>query len=388
MLSGGGNFDAGSVDPAKLPLDPGRGFAPVYPHNYLKVNTIFEIAHAAGLRTSLLEKHPSYEIAAGPSGNGIDDMYCPEIDAPVALIDGKLVDGISTAAGTKLGQIIHNLPLVMLYDDMKVGALLGEIGGRDSRGRSRPGAPGLVDINLQTVNIAQKSLTGGIDLNGGSESVSREMIDALHHADANIAAIAKKLRDDGLWQDTLIVLTSKHGNSPRIGQASVAGGGRILTTLKNAGIDVAGYTQDQIALFWLVDRGQAPKAAQVLQTLRDGADNPGIDQIFWGQSLKAAGLEGPADRTPDLVLTAKPGMFLLDLLSKRAEHGALNEDDTHVPLILCGGALDPKRGGSVVAMEVKSTQIAVTVLRALGLDPSALQGAKIENTQVLPESGM
>ena len=388
MLSGGGDFDASSVDPAKLPLDPAHGFAPVYPHNYLKVNTIFEIAHSAGLRTAFLEKHPSYEIASGPSGKGIDDMYCPEIDAPAALIDGKLMDGYSAPAGTKLGQIIHNLPLVMAYDDMKLAALLREIGGQDSRGRGRPGPPALAAMNLQSVNIGQKSLTGGIDQVGAGESVSRELTDALHHSDDNIATIVRQLHQSGLWDDTLIVLTAKHGNSPRIGKASVAGGGRILTALKAAGIDVAGYTQDQIALFWLADSGQTSNAAGVLQAMRDGPDNPGIDQILWGDSLKAAGLAGPADRMPDLVLTAKPGMFLLDLLSKRAEHGALNDDDTHVPLILCGGAVDPARRGSVMATKVKSTQIAVTVLRALGLDASALQGARIDKTQALPQSGL
>jgi hypothetical protein len=388
MTSGGGDYDASSIDPAKVPLDPARGFAPVYPHDYLKVNTIFEIAHAAGMRTALMEKHPSYEIASGPSGSGVDDMYSPEIDAPVALIDGKLVDGFSAAAGTKLDQIIHNLPLVMVYDDMKVSALLREIGGQDSRGRSRPGPPALAAINLQTVNIGQKSLTGGIEqASGGGETVSRELTDALRHADANIAAIAGQLHDAGIWNDTLLVLTAKHGNSPRIGTATVAGGGRILTTLKAAGIELAGYTQDQIALFWLADVGQTARAAQVLQALRDGPDNPGIDQIFWGDSLKQAGLAGPADRVPDLVLTAKPGMFLLDLLSKRAEHGALNDEDTHVPLILCGGAIPADRG-HVMTDTVKSTQIAVTALRFLGLDESKLQGAKAENTQVLPDSGM
>jgi Type I phosphodiesterase / nucleotide pyrophosphatase len=387
MLSGGGDFDAGSIDPAKIPLDPARHFAPVYPHNYLKVNTIFEIVHAAGRRTVLLEKHPSYEIASGPSGKGVDDMYCPEIDAPVSLIDGKLVDGYSAAAGTKLQQIIHNLPMVMVYDDMRVAALLREIGGQDWRGRARSGAPGLAVINLQTVNIAQKSLTGGIERTAGGETVSPELTDALHHADDDIASIVQKLHEAGVWNDTLIFLTAKHGNSPRIGIAAVAGGGRILTTLKAAGIDLAGYTQDQIGLYWLADSAQTDKAAHVLQTLRDGPDNPGIDQILWGDSLKAAGFSGPEDRTPDLVVTARPGMFLLDLLSKRAEHGALNEEDTHVPLILCGGAANAHRG-SVVADEVKSTQIAVTALRALGLDESALQGAKAENTQVLPHSGM
>jgi len=39
------------IDPTQLPLDPSKGCTVVYPHQYLKVNTIFEVAHAAGMRT-------------------------------------------------------------------------------------------------------------------------------------------------------------------------------------------------------------------------------------------------------------------------------------------------------------------------------------------------
>src|SRR5262249_10972501 len=43
------------IDPAQLPVDPGT-CEPVYPHQYLKVNTIFEVARAAGLRTAWSDK--------------------------------------------------------------------------------------------------------------------------------------------------------------------------------------------------------------------------------------------------------------------------------------------------------------------------------------------
>src|SRR6267142_963287 len=52
----------GGIDPAKLPLDPGKGCVPVYPHSFLRVNTIFEVVHSAGMRTAWIDKHPSYEI--------------------------------------------------------------------------------------------------------------------------------------------------------------------------------------------------------------------------------------------------------------------------------------------------------------------------------------
>ena len=56
------------IDPAQLPVDPAT-CKPVYPHQYLKVNTIFEVARAAGLRTAWSDKHPAYEILNGPVGH-------------------------------------------------------------------------------------------------------------------------------------------------------------------------------------------------------------------------------------------------------------------------------------------------------------------------------
>lgn len=58
------------IDPAQLPVDPAT-CKPVYPHQYLKVNTIFEVARSAGLRTAWSDKHPAYEILNGPSGGGV-----------------------------------------------------------------------------------------------------------------------------------------------------------------------------------------------------------------------------------------------------------------------------------------------------------------------------
>ncbi len=38
----------GGINPAMLPRDPAHGCAPVYPHSYLRVNTIFNVVHDAG----------------------------------------------------------------------------------------------------------------------------------------------------------------------------------------------------------------------------------------------------------------------------------------------------------------------------------------------------
>jgi hypothetical protein len=42
----------GGIDPRKLSRDSAEGFTPVYPHQFLRVNTIFEVIHEAGLQTA------------------------------------------------------------------------------------------------------------------------------------------------------------------------------------------------------------------------------------------------------------------------------------------------------------------------------------------------
>src|SRR5207302_7262727 len=48
----------GGIDPALLPLDPARGCTPVFPHSYLRTNTIFEVIKQHGRRTAWSDKHP------------------------------------------------------------------------------------------------------------------------------------------------------------------------------------------------------------------------------------------------------------------------------------------------------------------------------------------
>ena len=146
------------IDPAQLPVDP-TTCKPVYPHQYLKVNTIFEVARAAGLRTAWSDKHPAYEILNGPSGMGIQDLFTPEInsDAPTP---GSPNDWTTDNA------------LTMQFDSYKVHAILNEIDGLDHSGANKVGTPAIFGMNFQTVSTAEKlptsdGLTGGY-LAGGT----------------------------------------------------------------------------------------------------------------------------------------------------------------------------------------------------------------------------
>ncbi len=134
------------IDPTKLPIDP-KTCTRVYPHSYLKVNTVFDVAKAHGLRTAWSDKHPAYEILNGPSGNGIDDMFAPEINS-TADAAGDDWTGVNS--------------LTQQYDHYKVEAVLNEIKGFDHSGRHRVGMPGIFGMNFQTVSTAQKLPTSAV----------------------------------------------------------------------------------------------------------------------------------------------------------------------------------------------------------------------------------
>ena len=65
---------------------------------------------------------------------------------------------------------------------------------------------------------------------------------------------------------------------------------------------------------------------------------------------------------------------------KVAEHGGFAPDDTHVLILVSNPELSP----AVVSSPVETSQVAPTILKALGLNPRELQAVRKEGTQVLP----
>ncbi|MDZ7964035.1 MAG: hypothetical protein RM368_03520 [Nostoc sp. DedSLP03] len=184
-----------------------------------------------------------------------------------------------------------------------------------------------------------------------------------------------------MFDSTLVVLTAKHGQSPRQGTATLISENTFTDVLEKAGITVNHATQDDIGLFWLADQSQADTATTLLKNLK----NPAINEILSGNALQQAGFGNPLsdDRTPDFIIKLNPGYVISDS-TKRAEHGGFSDDDTHVGLIAASGILASGLKGTIQTQSVKTTQIAVTALDALGLNPNLLQGAVKEDTKKLP----
>ena len=184
------NFNANTgdsvadINPAKLPRDPDNGCSVVYPHQFLKVNTIYEVAHAAGLRTAVADKHPSYEILSGPSGTGIDDFYGPEFNAAKADI-------------TK----------IMANDELKVAAVLNQIDGLNHQGTASVGVPAIFGMNFQSPNIGQK-FSGYVDAAGTTPQTvatlgpltgtAPGLAQALDYVDGAIARMSSRIDSNGL----------------------------------------------------------------------------------------------------------------------------------------------------------------------------------------------
>ncbi len=394
LLLGGGNatgtsdgpFNVASINPATLPQKLVNGqLVRVYPHELLQVNTVFDVAHAAGLRTAYIDKHPAYDILNGPLGTGLDDFYAVESDAKVKLegtgSTAHLVDQFTTTTGVGgLKKISNSTNLSNAYDDIKLQALMNQIDGKTSTGGAVPGGavPAIFGMNFIALNTAQRLFAGGIDESTGP---SADVHLALSHTDASVGAVINELKANDLWNSTLIVLTAKHGNSPRVGSAIDLPSTTYTSALDAAGIQLASFEQDDSLLYWLADPNQTAQAKLTLQGM------VGIDTIYAGSAeLLAAGFGDPAldDRTPNLIVKLQPGYVVADS-AKRAEHGGFSEDDAHVALIVSSGSLDSSIANTTNNTLVTSTQIAVTTLDALGLDPSQLQGAVIENTKSLPD---
>jgi arylsulfatase A-like enzyme len=68
---------------------------------------------------------------------------------------------------------------------------------------------------------------------------------------------------------------------------------------------------------------------------------------------------------------------------KQEEHGGFAHDDTNVMLLLSNPGFRPR----TVTGFVETTQVAPTILQALGLDPSSLDAVRKEGTAILPGLG-
>jgi len=382
------------IDPSQLPVDP-KTCTPVYPHQYLHVNTIFEVARAGGLRTAWSDKHPAYEILNGPSGTGVQDLFTPEINSDAPTL-GSPIDWTKDNS------------LTMQYDTYKVQSVINEINGYDHGGTTRVGTPAIFGMNFQTVSTAQKlptsgGLTGGY-LAGGL-TPGPLLQNALDYINTEVGAMVAAIHARGIADSTVIIVSAKHGQSPQDPAALTRiPDGPIIDALNAAwkqkhpqAADLVAFSvNDDGMLIWLNDQSTAAEDfAKTFLLNHSGTGNDingnpkpytssGLAHVYAGKDAAAfIGVPANDSRVPDIIGVVQYGVVYTGGHGKIAEHGGDNPQDRDVPLLVSGQPVSAA-AGTVDPSPVETTQIAPTILQLLGLDPNALQAVQSEHTPLLP----
>ena len=383
------------LDPTTLPnhVDANGKCVRLFPHNAIRSNTIFEVVRASGGVTAWADKHPAYDLVNGPSGHGVQDLFTPEItnnngfDATVSVV------------------------CTVANDQLKVNAILNEIHGRHHNGTPGLGVPEVFGMNFQAVSVGQKlskdnsdgSCTTDRQFTGqpggyvdGAGTPTAVLAYALQKTDDALASFIAALKAQGIYDSTLIIVSAKHGQSP-INPAKVNKPGHfadLVAALPDAGSSPAaaviasaaacssgpcGFVMDDdIALIWLPDQS---KTAEVAAYLNANANPLFIDEVLAGEELTAR-FNNPLfdSRTPDIIVQPVYGTIYTSSTKKNAEHGGMSFGDTNVGLIVS----NPSLGTRTVKTPVVTSQVAVTLLEALGVDGSQLDAVRKEQTTVLP----
>jgi NACalpha-BTF3-like transcription factor len=349
------------IDPSKLAVNP-KTCKPIYPHALLRVNTIFEVAREFGYRTAWADKHPAYDLVNGPSGKGVDDLFVPEITIP---------DGADATSS------IDN---VIAYDSIKVKAVVNEIKGLDSAGQKKVGVPAIFGMNFQAVSVGQKLKGNGYSNMDGvpSEGLAK----SLESIDKSVGEFAAALDAEKITQNTLVIISAKHGQSPiDPAKRKIVDSKALKATLNSVEKDaVASVTTDDIALVWMNDKS---KTADVVKALEAKKSELAIQSILSGAQLAKDYADPAKDpRAPDIIIQPEIGViYTKPTASKLAEHGGGTIDDRHVALLIS----NPMIQQANIDDAVMTTEVAPSILKALGLKPSHLAAVKIENTPVLPK---
>jgi hypothetical protein len=379
----------GGINPAYLPRDPKNGCAPVYPHQFLKSNTFFEVVKANGGYTAWSDKHPAYDYVQGPSGKGVDDLWSPEINSNVVALPN--VPGCSPIPdqGADLTAWTNSFKNIQCYDTLKVQAVLNWIDGKTHDGSATAPVPTVFGMNFQAVSVGEKLVEKSIGTTGGYLDAlgtpSPSLLSEIQFVDGSIGKFVTELKKQGLLSSTLIIITAKHGQSP-IDPAAVnripADNSALQSPATLLGSMVAQSSEDDVSLIWLNDSTQTAAAVAMLSK---GRATTGGGEIFAGTALSLMFNAAPGDaRTPDIIVTPDIGTIYTGGKGKVSEHGGFANDDTNVIMLVS----NPTLSAGTWTAPVKTTQVAQTIVSALGINPSQLQSSQTEGTEVLPTLGL
>ncbi|KAK9826403.1 hypothetical protein WJX81_000363 [Elliptochloris bilobata] len=406
-------LSGGPIDITKLPRDGSKGCTPVFPQNYLKINTMFGVAKAHGLITAWSDKASGYIITNGPgpvdgTPNNLDDIYTPAYDYLVPKLD---------------------ITALIQYDELHMNAVVNWTKALKSDGSPLGGVPSIFGTSLQSINGAAKSNNKAVapnadpiaanniiqagdyavktnpvqqaDASGvvrntfvssqlnakGNPSAEpmSELATALLALDGLFGVILNALEEASLRESTVLIISAKHGNSPINRSILSRKATSAITTTLAAINPTVHISADTGAYVWLKSNATADVLAAVNALKANpttlaaiGVSNPATE-ILYGDTL-AAQFGTLTDVVPQIIIAPDVGTLYSGSQNKVSDHGGLMVEDENTALLVSNPCIVP----GVVTTRVTSTQIAPTTLKLIGLNPGELQGVQAEGTQPLP----
>ena len=269
---------------------------------FVRTNYHLWVIHDAGGYTAWSDKHPAYTALPAEAA----------ICGRRFLLSGNQLQrscaarshhshGISCAAirdpDADLTAWTNSFQNIQCYDTLKVNAIVNQIHGKTHSGLAGK-VPVIFGMNFQAVSVGQKlierGVTGGyLDAKGVP---SASLLSEIEYVDASIGDMVNALKSTGLFENTLIVITAKHGQSPIDPNLYKAHPGKTNNGTSPANLLASllpdsespanptgiGPTEDDISLLWLKP-GSDVKSA--VQTLEKNATAIGLGQIFYGPTV-------------------------------------------------------------------------------------------------------
>ncbi|MGH9375565.1 MAG: alkaline phosphatase family protein [Terriglobia bacterium] len=351
---GGGGFNT-----AALPRNPKDNCSPVYPHQLLRVNTVFDVIKQAGMYTAFADKQLGDDADQGPTGHAIDDFYTPELHHWAQA---------------------HTIAAFEQVDEFRSKAVLNWINGKNGKGTESIPVPAIMGESFQAVSQGEKQAAGD-GWTDASGTPSAALTQAFDHTDALIGQMLDELKANNLLSSTAIIVTAKHGQMPIDVSKLRKIDPKVMVDAVNAvspGL-VADSTGDDIFMFWLSDQSKTPEAVKALEAVQTQAH---IRRIWSGTALKIMFDDPKTDpETPDIIVEPELGVIYTRPTNPTiAEHGGMSIEDRHVPILIANPRFEP----NVVQTPVQTRQLAPTIVKLLGLDPQGLEGVRIDKTEALP----
>ncbi|MBU0611261.1 MAG: alkaline phosphatase family protein, partial [Armatimonadetes bacterium] len=222
------------------------------------------------------------------------------------------------------------------------------------------------------------------------------MAAVIANADRQIGRIMEAYRQAGLYERTVFVVTADHGMAPNL---QTIDEGPMAAIVSKYGMERTAARLE----FYVKDPARAGEAAEEIARLR----MPGIHRVYYKTRdaqgacayLPAASSAGHADpeldacyayltstyasaESADVVLfSAEDWNVKLSSEYFKGDHGTVTWDTQHVPLVLAGPGL---RRGVTSQAPARLVDIAPTILTAMGLQPTSMEGIALADALASP----